>query len=237
MKCAFLNCPYYPLIFSAWAGANSKPMGNVLFFSTCPLSATLPALHRHAQEGSSPGQPQGARAPQGCSCAAWRCRAALPQGACSGCAHPICPAARLLHAPRRAAVAGRPRSRSTYRPPPQFRQRARSLPARHIRLYLGCDEHLAVLLLPALGYLGMISSRTYCSDKSSDSTQGAWKAIIEHHLCRAGAQQQAAVPSAWAPPAQQTAAAGCPAPTGSILLCRHRPPRAREDLPKGATHT
>ena len=55
------------------------------------------------------------------------------------------------------SMAGRPRSRSTYRPPPQFRQRARSLPAagrsgvnlwgrrhfRHVCLLLRCHGLLA----------------------------------------------------------------------------------------------
>ena len=63
MKGAFPSCPYYPLIFSAWAGATSKPMAHVLFSAPahcqqhCPLCTgkhkreahlvTLWALARH----------------------------------------------------------------------------------------------------------------------------------------------------------------------------------------------
>lgn len=153
MKGAFPICPYCPLIFSAWAGAVPKPMARVL--SSAPAHCQQ---HRALCKGKR--KKELAWSPSGRSRVTrllMRCLA-LP-----GCS----PAGRLfwmrtshLSSSETAAcstsrsVAGRPRSRSMYRPPPQFRQRARSLPARHIRLYLGCNEHLAVLLLPALGYLG-----------------------------------------------------------------------------------
>ena len=148
MKCASLNCPYYPLILSAWAGASSKPMAHVSSSAPAPVSSIARSAQvctRRKLTWSTSGRSRATRLLMRCL--------ALP-----GCS----PAGRLfwmrtshLSSSETAAcstsrrVAGRPRSRSTYRPPPQFRQRARSLPVRHIRLYLGCNEHLVVLLLPA----------------------------------------------------------------------------------------